>query len=185
MLPSDNPRLICKQILFTAVDEMLISAPGSQLPKIIFFMPQIKDTISLRDDIHIWLKERDFQSTKRIVSSYHGDMPSATQKDIEQQFDTGQLRILTTTVAYALGVNPAGVKYVFQQGHCSTNEALQKLGRASWGARNVPGAAFIWVLEKRVVGSKMCNLPADEQQQLGPGHSRAKNSKSLYENIPV
>lgn len=56
-------------------------------------------------------------------------MPDTTQKNVEQKFDAGELCVLCTTVAYALGVNPVGVKYIFQQDHCSTDlKALQKLG---------------------------------------------------------
>lgn len=184
MHPSDNPRSVCKQLLYTAVNEMLLSDSNSQLPKIIFFVSRIYDTINMRDDIHIWLKERNIPlPTKKIISSYHGDMPSTTRKEIEEKFHNGELRILCTTIAYALGVNPAGVKYVFQQGHCSTDEALQKLGRASRGTETTLNATFIWVPEKKVIGPQMCDLSVDEQRLAG--QSRAKKPTIAYQNIPT
>lgn len=70
-------------------------------------------------------------------------MPTTTQKEIEHKFDIGELCILCTTIAYALGVNPTRVKYIFQQGHYLTDEAFQKLGQASQGSEFVSDAAFI------------------------------------------
>lgn len=148
MLPSDNPQSVCKQIVYIAVDEMT----NGQLPKIIFFVREINDTVNLRNNVFRWLKEKNVDLSKKIISSYHGLLSATTRKNIECKFDFGELRVLCTTIAYALGVNPAGVKYVFQQGHCSTDEALQKLGRASRGREIVPGAAFIWVPETKIVG---------------------------------
>ena len=64
----------------------------------------------------------------------------------------GELRILCTTIAYALGVNPPEVKFVVQRGRCTPEDAMQKLGRANRSGTLDGGSVFIWLPEVKVRG---------------------------------
>lgn len=54
---------------------------------------------------------------------------------------------------YAIGVNPARVRYVVQQGQCNTDEALQKLGRTNRQTHQ-DDAVFFWTLDACVYGER-------------------------------
>ena len=78
----------------------------------------------------------------------------------------GELRILCSTIAYALGVNPPEVKFVIQRGRCTPEDAMQKLGRANRSRMVVGGSVFIWLPESKVRGPRWSDLDAVEQERL-------------------
>ena len=89
--------------------------------------------------------------SKKVVKTYHGRMTKPSRKAVEEEFSCGAVRVLVATVAYALGVNPAAVQYVIQRGQCSTDEALQKLGRANRKS-DLDHVVFYWLPDTIVVG---------------------------------
>ena len=65
------------------------------------------------------------------VSHYHGGMEGEQRMLIQQQFLSGQLRIICATSAFGMGVNKTDVRFVIHFHLPSTMEAyLQEIGRA-------------------------------------------------------
>jgi ATP-dependent DNA helicase RecQ len=65
------------------------------------------------------------------VNYYHGGMEQEQRMLIQQQFISGQLKIICATSAFGMGVNKSDVRYVIHFHIPSTMEAyLQEIGRA-------------------------------------------------------
>ncbi|MBR8646079.1 hypothetical protein KEH51_25865 [[Brevibacterium] frigoritolerans] len=65
------------------------------------------------------------------VNYYHGGMEQEQRMLIQQQFISGQLKIICATSAFGMGVNKSDVRYVIHYHIPSTMEAyLQEIGRA-------------------------------------------------------
>ncbi|KWW11376.1 hypothetical protein AS888_02260 [Peribacillus simplex] len=65
------------------------------------------------------------------VNYYHGGMEQEQRMLIQQQFISGQLKVICATSAFGMGVNKADVRYVIHFHMPSTMEAyLQEIGRA-------------------------------------------------------
>ena len=65
------------------------------------------------------------------VNYYHGGMEQEQRMLIQQQFISGQLKIICATSAFGMGVNKSDVRYVIHFHMPSTMEAyLQEIGRA-------------------------------------------------------
>lgn len=65
------------------------------------------------------------------VNYYHGGMEQEQRMLIQQQFISGQLKMICATSAFGMGVNKADVRYVIHFHMPSTMEAyLQEIGRA-------------------------------------------------------
>lgn len=152
MLPTDEPKAMFKRVVLSAYKQAQESE--RLLPKTIFFMKEVSSCTSARDEIISWLDELYQKRVDRsIVKTYHAHLTDKSRVDIESEFSDGRVRFLCATIAYALGVNPAGVQYVVQKGRCDTDEALQKLGRANRQA-NLDHAVFFWLPEAKVTGDR-------------------------------
>lgn len=67
----------------------------------------------------------------RSISYYHGAMEQDQRMLIQQQFISGQLRIICATSAFGMGVNKSDVRFVIHFHLPSTMEAyVQEIGRA-------------------------------------------------------
>ena len=161
IMPFPDPLGIIKRIIYTALSQAgnVDSTVETRIPKIIIFLAEIAHCVDLRDRIIQWLQQRlQRRLDKRIIKTYHGDLTKVSRQDIEERFSRGEIRILCATIAYAIGVNPAGVQYVIQRGLCGTDEALQKLGRAN--RQTIQGRAIffwipdVWVHGERQAGSR-------------------------------
>ncbi|MCK1982396.1 MULTISPECIES: RecQ family ATP-dependent DNA helicase [Peribacillus] len=74
-----------------------------------------------------FLQENGIES----VNYYHGGMEQEQRMLIQQQFISGQLKIICATSAFGMGVNKSDVRYVIHFHIPSTMEAyLQEIGRA-------------------------------------------------------
>ena len=80
ILPTDDLKSTYKQILYTALER---SPSAALLVRIIFFVETQHDTILLRDDIVRWL--RALNRWSNIVSSYHGDLTTASRVHIHEK----------------------------------------------------------------------------------------------------
>lgn len=80
ILPTDDLKSTYKQILYTALER---SPSAALLLRIIFFVETQNDTILLRDDIVRWLRAMNRWSS--IVSSYHGDLTTASRVHIHEK----------------------------------------------------------------------------------------------------
>ncbi|KAH7394681.1 P-loop containing nucleoside triphosphate hydrolase protein [Pyrenochaeta sp. MPI-SDFR-AT-0127] len=133
IMPSPDPQGIIKRIIYTALSQAgnVDSTVETRTLKIIIFLAEIAHCVDLRDRIIQWLQQRlQRRLDKTIIKTYHGDLTKDSRQDIEHKFSSGEIRILCATIAYAIGVKPAGVQYILQRGLCGKDEALQKLGRA-------------------------------------------------------
>ena len=119
----------------------------------LFFVEHVRDTRDLQECIIRWLRQRGQSSrVANIVWIYHGQLSPDSRAAIEERFEKGDIQILVSTVAYAVGVNPPGVKYVIQWGRCSLEDALQKLGRAARGGLDDgEHGVFFWLPEQKVI----------------------------------
>ena len=79
-LPTDDVKSTYKQILYTALER---SPSTALLLRIIFFVETQNDTILLRDDFVRWLRAMNRWSN--IVSSYHGDLSTASRVHIHEK----------------------------------------------------------------------------------------------------
>ena len=174
--PTNEPAAICRQVLYTALEEALAS-PTRLLRKMIFFVDKVRDTDVLQGNIIRWLESRGERAASRLVWTYHGQLTPSSRDEIEKKFEQGQILILVSTVAYALGVNPPGVKYIVQWGRCSLEDSLQKLGRgARGGLDNGEKALFIWLPEARVQGLKSSQIPIQKRRD----HPRVRHRNLRY-----
>jgi superfamily II DNA helicase RecQ len=174
MLPTDNPKSVFKRILWKALDEA--PSRGGLVPKVIFFVSWIADAVILKEDIKRWLRERGYPD--RIVKSFHGDLTPESKVDIQASFNRGEISILCCTIAFAIGVNPEGVKYVVVRDKAipEPDTILQKLGRAArYGLLEHEKAVFFWLPEQKVVGLRDCDL--DPFQRLV--NRKRRNSRDL------
>jgi superfamily II DNA helicase RecQ len=80
ILPTDDVKSTYKQILYTALER---SPSTALLLRIIFFVETQNDTILLRDDFVRWLRAMNRWSN--IVSSYHGDLSTASRVHIHEK----------------------------------------------------------------------------------------------------
>ena len=176
MLPTDDWKTMCRQILYTALEEALAS-PERRLSKMIFFVDEVKQTQQMKEFICRWLKARgQHTAAEEIVWTYHGQLSNSSRAEIEGKFERGEIVILCTTIAYAVGVNPPGVKYVIQKGRCSLEDALQKLGRGNRGGlRAGEKAVFYWLPEAKVIGPLERDIPIDQRQ----GRKRATRKTTM------
>lgn len=174
MLPTDNPKSVFKRILWKALGEA--PSRGGLVPKVIFFVSWIADAVILKEDIGRWLRERGYPD--RIVKSFHGDLSPESKVSIQASFNRGEISILCCTIAFAIGVNPEGVKYVVVRDKAlpEPDAILQKLGRAArHGLIEHEKAVFFWLPEKKVVGLRDCDL--DPVQRLAS--RKRRNSRDL------
>jgi superfamily II DNA helicase RecQ len=80
ILPTDDVKSTYKQILYTALER---SPSAALLLRIIFFVETQNETILLRDDIVRWLRAMNRWSN--VVSSYHGDLTTASRVHIHEK----------------------------------------------------------------------------------------------------
>ena len=74
-----------------------------------------------------FLQSRGFKG----VSYYHGGMEQDQRMLIQQQFISGQLRLICATSAFGMGINKSDVRFVIHFHLPSTMEAyVQEIGRA-------------------------------------------------------
>jgi superfamily II DNA helicase RecQ len=108
---------------------------ANKLTKSLFFVTNIGDTIYLKRSIILWLTEFGFTEAGVIpyIEVYHGELSDATRRRKQRGFETGTIRILGCTIAFAIGVNPRGVQLVCQIGRCPPEDAIQKGGEEEGG----------------------------------------------------
>ncbi|WP_285766262.1 ATP-dependent DNA helicase RecQ [Peribacillus sp. SI8-4] len=81
----------------------------------------------MAEAVTVFLQENGMES----VNYYHGGMEQEQRMLIQQQFISGQLKVICATSAFGMGVNKADVRYVIHFHMPSAMEAyLQEIGRA-------------------------------------------------------
>ena len=180
LLPTKDPKSVCRQVINTAITEALISSTR-ELQKMIFFVKTVKETVALVENIGRWFRARGQAGVEPYVHMYHGHLTASSRTDIEERFERGDIRVLVSTVAYALGVNPPGVKQVVQWGRSSLEETLQKLGRGNRGGLAVgEQAVFTWLPEARVVGPRASEVPFEQRRNTALDRYR-RRTRVRYE----
>ena len=180
LLPTKDPKSVCRQVINTAITEALASSTR-ELQKMIFFVKTVKETVALVENIGRWFRARGQAGVEPFVRMYHGQLTASSRTDIEERFERGEIRVLVSTVAYALGVNPPGVKQVVQWGRSSLEETLQKLGRGNRGGlADGEQAVFTWLPEARVVGPRASEIPLDQRRNTPLDRYRGR-TRERYE----
>lgn len=165
MFPTDDPKSAFKRILWKALDEA--PSRGGLVPKMIFFTSRIADVMMLRWDIRQWLRERGYPED--IAKSFHGDLTPNSRAAIQASFNKGEISILCCPIAFAIGIDPEGVKYVVVRDTAppEPDAVFQILDRAArHGLLEHEKAVFFWLPEKKVVGLRDCGLdPAQSRKR--------------------
>jgi hypothetical protein len=152
---------------------------ASKLTKSLFFVTKIGDTIDLKRSIIIWLTEFGFTEAGVIpyIEVYHGDLSDATRRRKQRGFETGTIRILVCTIAFAIGVNPRGVQLVCQIGRCPPEDAIQKGGRGGRGgdSKLEEPSFFIWIVPSRILGARASRLGVPSRRARVPLQSEPQS----------
>ena len=81
----------------------------------------------LAEQLSEWLLEKGFDG----VAYYHGGMETSDRILIQQQFLSGQLRIIVATNAFGMGINKNDIRFIFHLNMPLSVEAyVQEIGRA-------------------------------------------------------
>ena len=92
----------------------------------------------LAEQLSEWLLEKGFDG----VAYYHGGMETSDRILIQQQFLSGQLRIIVATNAFGMGINKNDIRFIFHLNMPLSVEAyVQEIGRA--GRDGLPSVAIL------------------------------------------
>ena len=92
----------------------------------------------LAEQLSEWLLEKGFDH----VAYYHGGMDTSDRILIQQQFLSGQLRIIVATNAFGMGINKNDIRFIFHLNMPLSVEAyVQEIGRA--GRDGLPSVAIL------------------------------------------
>lgn len=127
-VPLDSVRAWCKQALVEAENQLLI------------FVYQTRSAEKLA---------RELQSLDVGVAAYHAQMPKAQREQVRKAYRAGEVRVLISTTALALGLNLPASHVLVQdntfpgEGRLEVDALLQMLGRAGRGTREGIGTVLV------------------------------------------
>jgi ATP-dependent DNA helicase RecQ len=116
------------------------------------------------EDLAQWFQDKGW-----ATAAYHGGLPSAERRHIEQQWLTNQFPFVICTSAFGLGINKPDTRWVLHfQPPLTLSEYIQEIGRA--GRDDRPAEALMLVSEPTgwLDGSdrQRINFFWEQQQQL-------------------
>ncbi len=94
---------------------------------IVIYCQTVNDTINLA----AWMKKQHDVCDESEVAYYHGRMDASDRKTVEEQFMSGEKRILFATNAFGMGVDKPDIRLIVHHGMPeSVVDYLQETGRA-------------------------------------------------------
>jgi ATP-dependent DNA helicase Q4 len=124
---------------FNEVVKLLQSDKFKDLDSIIIYSLFKNDTDSLANHLKLYLK-----GSQDKIRSYHAGLSASERKTVENQFLTGKIRIIVSTVAFGMGINKSDVRSVIHFNlPRSVENYVQEIGRAGRDGEPSPCHLFL------------------------------------------